>query len=527
MKHKIVACLITWLAFLLPSFAGNKLWKPTDLVDPFTIDSTNYILDELGYLSDSAKASLNSFCARFNHDVDMELAIVMLDEIEDDSFEFGLELYNHWGLGRNSRGLLLTILVEEHVWQFNTGDGAEGVFPDGLLFQVGTRKLVPHFRKDDYAGGIQSALEELYQIALAENRDEYFESNGYDKSNFANFSRPNSSGDDDSNYSYNNYSSEESTWSEIGMGIYMIILFVFGVISSGMAHFNDSLQETEEALQSTILDNNHASVYYKGEKSNGVGAWANLGCLRYLIVDIGFVITCLIAALEEDSFLYLVIGFFAYLTYWALTWFIMARIQIKKAGNDANARFLGYTLFNQTTCLRGFKVFAPWIGLPISWCFSSQAKKYKKDIMTCPICQTEISKISITDEEFTPSTNIEKVEEENSIFQHYKAKCNRGHIVTIGLPGKSYNRYEVCNCCQERTATQTKSVTKSQATYAHDGKRELTFTCKNCGKSTIKYERIPKLTHTSSSGGGHSGGGYSGGSRGGGHSSGGGSRGGW
>lgn len=84
---------------------------------------------------------------------------------------------------------------------------------------------------------------------------------------------------------------------------------------------------------------------------------------------------------------------------------------------------------------------------------------------------------------------------------------------------KRFTKYSSCPECGFKTYYQAHSEVVQAATYSSTGRRELTFSCKNCNYCHVKYETIPMKTR-SSSGGGSSGGG--GGSWGGGSSGGGG-----
>lgn len=86
-----------------------------------------------------------------------------------------------------------------------------------------------------------------------------------------------------------------------------------------------------------------------------------------------------------------------------------------------------------------------------------------------------------------------------------------------------------CPECKKRKAHAIRTTTLVAATYSHSGKQEVTYRCRHCGHVFTRLETIPRLTRTSSSGGGSFGGGSfgGGGSWGGGSTSGGGAGGRW
>ncbi|MEO1258863.1 MAG: TPM domain-containing protein [Bacteroidota bacterium] len=85
---------------------------------------------------------------------------------------------------------------------------------------------------------------------------------------------------------------------------------------------------------------------------------------------------------------------------------------------------------------------------------------------------------------------------------------------------RQFTKYDPCPECHFKTYYKSHSEVVQAATYHSTGTRELTYSCKNCNYSHIKFETIPMKTR--SSGGGSSGSSGGGGSWGGGSSGGGG-----
>lgn len=49
-----------------------------------------------------------------------------------------------------------------------TGYGLEGILPDGRVGEIRDRDVLPHFRREDYAGGIKSGVETIAGIIAAD-----------------------------------------------------------------------------------------------------------------------------------------------------------------------------------------------------------------------------------------------------------------------------------------------------------------------------------------------------------------------
>ncbi len=76
---------------------------------------------------------------------------------------------------------------------------------------------------------------------------------------------------------------------------------------------------------------------------------------------------------------------------------------------------------------------------------------------------------------------------------------------------KRWAKYDKCPKCGYLTYFKQRSRVLSHATYSHSGKREITYTCKNCNYRDVRIETIPQKVRSSGSGGGGFGGGGGGG----------------
>lgn len=109
----------------------------------------NYVSDPDGNLSSSTRAQLNAISAGIERANDSEFAIVVVnDYVGDSDFTFALDLFNHWGIGKqgSNNGLLLFLSMDRREYRFISGYGVEGIFPDALLKQIGESYLVPYLQ---------------------------------------------------------------------------------------------------------------------------------------------------------------------------------------------------------------------------------------------------------------------------------------------------------------------------------------------------------------------------------------------
>ncbi|MBP5458182.1 MAG: TPM domain-containing protein [Paludibacteraceae bacterium] len=407
--RKLVLLVIA-IFLSLPSLWAK--WEVTDLVDPFTVDSTRFVLDDLHYLSEEERHEIDSICSKFRHEALMQLSIVILDQIDDTPHQFALQLYNHWGIGKDNRGLLLLLLMEQRKWQFITGFGAEGTFPDGLLFQVGEKKLVPEFKEGNYYAGIRSSCEELYGIAL---NDEYLETHGYTTNQ-----------------------EEEAKERELTMADYLLFFWLFSILCLGIFISNNAHKYAGEegniGRQRAFRSKDDKFILNIECQGNHWGIWSNAGCLRYLLRDVVMIIFVLIAYIQEDSPLFFGLSILAYLTYISLLWGIRG---YKKANSTPNKidRFLRFRSLYGSRSANIYKILAPWVGWPLFYLFKKKAEE-AQDFIKCPICKKRVELSE--DVRYRAVTPAQLFELEKEIVQKRAAYCTNGHKLSVNLPDKNF-----------------------------------------------------------------------------------------
>lgn len=134
--------------------------------------SWNYVTDLSGVVSPAQKDSLSSLCRFAKDSLQAEIAVVVLPAFDNGKYatlhEFGVELYNRWGIGgkKSQKGLLiaLTTAPGEREVSFITGYGMEGVLPDALCKRIQSRDMIPHMKNGEYGSGLIAGVEAVNGI---------------------------------------------------------------------------------------------------------------------------------------------------------------------------------------------------------------------------------------------------------------------------------------------------------------------------------------------------------------------------
>lgn len=149
--------------------SGLSVVGVNDVVNPHQYNKFDYVSDMAALFDYEEELKLNELCLRADKEADLEILVVCVPSIgEAEPFQYSVDLYQRIGIGRNDRGILILVSVNDHYWQIRTGYGAEGQFPDAVCSYIGRNKMVPEFRNDDYAKGITDAVEYIVELATSD-----------------------------------------------------------------------------------------------------------------------------------------------------------------------------------------------------------------------------------------------------------------------------------------------------------------------------------------------------------------------
>jgi uncharacterized protein len=129
------------------------------------------VVDVTGTLDSAAKARLIDKLKALEDRRGAQIAVVMLPSVGKMGIEaFSEKLFNLWKLGRKGvdDGGLLVVAKDDRRMRIEVGYGLEGAIPDVLAGRIIRERLAPAFRQDDYAGGIESAVDALILLVDGE-----------------------------------------------------------------------------------------------------------------------------------------------------------------------------------------------------------------------------------------------------------------------------------------------------------------------------------------------------------------------
>jgi len=160
-------CAILLLALQTAASAQHGQ-SPIPLPSPFTpaVDYANVI-------DADTRKKLESIYINLKQRADIEFAVVTVDTTGDqDIFDYSLAVARGWGIGSKEgekNGFLLLVAIKDRKYFTQVSDHLEGDLNDGLVGEIQRARLVPQFRKGNYAQGIYDTIQ-AYIATLAEKR---------------------------------------------------------------------------------------------------------------------------------------------------------------------------------------------------------------------------------------------------------------------------------------------------------------------------------------------------------------------
>lgn len=134
----------------------------------------SFVSDPDQLIDSNTKLMINQQIDSLWRDNDTEIAVVILSSIGfEDENDFANRLYNHWGIGgkTQSNGVLLLVVLDIRSVVIRVGVGVEGVLPDAIAKRIISQEVIPEFRNENYALGIQKGIDRIVRTV----REEPFE----------------------------------------------------------------------------------------------------------------------------------------------------------------------------------------------------------------------------------------------------------------------------------------------------------------------------------------------------------------
>lgn len=131
---------------------------------------TARVTDTTGTLDQGQKAALESKLQALEEKKGAQVFVLMVPTVQPDTVEsYSRRVFDAWKVGRAKvdDGILFLIAKNDRRMRLEVGYGLEGAVPDALASRIINDYVAPHFKENDYAGGVNAGVTAL--VSLIEN----------------------------------------------------------------------------------------------------------------------------------------------------------------------------------------------------------------------------------------------------------------------------------------------------------------------------------------------------------------------
>ncbi|MDO5058142.1 MAG: TPM domain-containing protein, partial [Lautropia sp.] len=177
-QPRVAPCGPRWLARLCAGLMG--LWLLMGLVLPAVAQQLqpvpplagSPVVDRVGMLSPAERQALADKLRALDRTKGSQLAVLIVSTTQPESIEqYSLRVVEAWKLGRGKArsptgqavddGVLLLVARDDRRARIEVGYGLEGAIPDAIAARIIDQQLLPRFRQQDWAGGINGAADAI------------------------------------------------------------------------------------------------------------------------------------------------------------------------------------------------------------------------------------------------------------------------------------------------------------------------------------------------------------------------------
>ena len=154
--HRSAFALLAFLILIVPLAAA-----------PTFPQLTGRVVDNAAIIPSDMEARIEAKLAALEDKTTDQFVVVTLSSLQGyEIADFGYQLGRHWGIGQAGKdnGLLLIVAPNEREVRFEVGYGLEGTMTDALSRVIIENAILPRFRADDMAGGIERGVDDAIQV---------------------------------------------------------------------------------------------------------------------------------------------------------------------------------------------------------------------------------------------------------------------------------------------------------------------------------------------------------------------------
>ena len=133
---------------------------------------TAYFNDYAGVVSKEAAYRFNEQLAQFERETSNQVVVAVFPKMQSDSeiADYTQRVAQAWGVGQKEQrnGVVLFVFTQDRKMFIQVGYGLEGALPDVTAFDITEYRINPHFRNNDYKGGLAEGIDSILKAIRGE-----------------------------------------------------------------------------------------------------------------------------------------------------------------------------------------------------------------------------------------------------------------------------------------------------------------------------------------------------------------------
>jgi uncharacterized protein len=143
--------------------------RATEVIPP---KPAGYFNDYAGVVSKDAALRFNEQLAQFERETSNQVVVAAFPKMEsdDDVAAYTHRIAESWGVGQKDKrnGVVLFVFTQDRKMFIQVGYGLEGALPDLTAFDITENRVKPHFRNNDYEGGLAEGIDSIQKAIRGE-----------------------------------------------------------------------------------------------------------------------------------------------------------------------------------------------------------------------------------------------------------------------------------------------------------------------------------------------------------------------
>ena len=158
------------ISFLMLCFALNILHAQYNIPEKPKFQTSVY--DYTNLLSPTQKSSLERKLIKYSDTTSTQIVVAIINSTNGENISYlGAQWGQKWGIGgskEKDNGVLILLAKGDRRISINTGYGVEHLLTDALSKRIIERDIIPYFKRNDYAGGLNRGAEAIFEVMNGE-----------------------------------------------------------------------------------------------------------------------------------------------------------------------------------------------------------------------------------------------------------------------------------------------------------------------------------------------------------------------